>query len=55
MLVAVVDALLATVGVDVMAAWATVLITGVTPREALSVVAGAGWVKMEPGFSELGT
>ena len=38
---AVVDALL-TAGVGVVAAGAAVLITGATPRELLSVVAGAG-------------
>lgn len=46
----------ATVGVEVVAAAGlTVLITGVTSMVLLSVVAGAGWVKMEPGLSELGT
>lgn len=47
--------LLATTGVGVVAAGLTVVITGVTPSELLSVTAGAGWVKMEPGLSELGT
>lgn len=46
----------AAVGVEVVAAAGlTVLITGVTSMVVLSVVAGAGWVKMEPGLSELGT
>lgn len=52
-LAVVVAALFTTVVVGVVAAGAAVLITGVTPREPLSVVAGV--VKMEPGFSELGT
>lgn len=42
MLAAAVVVLLTTVAVGVVAAGATVLITGVTPRELLSVVAGAG-------------
>ncbi len=54
-LAAVVDVVSATVGVGVVATGATVLITGVTSRVELSVVAGAGWVKMEPGLSEVGT
>lgn len=41
-LAAVVVAVLATVGVEVVAAAATVLITGVTPRELLSIIAGGG-------------
>lgn len=45
---------LATVGVAVVVAGETVLITGVIPRLVLSVVTGGGWVKMEPGLSELG-
>lgn len=42
--------------VGVLAAEATVLITGVASTVLLSVVAGeaASWVKMEPGLSELG-
>lgn len=51
-LAAVVVVLLTTLGV---VAGLTVLITGETPSELLSVAAGAGWVKMEPGLSELGT
>lgn len=39
---AIVVVLLATAGVGVVAAGATVLITGVTPKELLSVVVGAG-------------
>lgn len=54
-LAGVVIVLLTAVGVGVTATVATVLITGVTPRALLSVVAGAGCVKIEPGFSELGT
>lgn len=41
-LAAVVVVLLTTVGVGVVAAAATVLMTGVSPRELLSVIAGAG-------------
>lgn len=52
---AVVVVVSAAVVVRVVAAGAAVLITGGTPRAALSVVGGAGWVKMEPGLSELGT
>lgn len=54
-LVGVAIVLLAMAGVEVVAAVATVLITGVTPMELLSVVTGAGCVKIEPGFSEMGT
>lgn len=54
-LIGVVVVLLATERVGLVATGATVLITGVTPRELLSVVGGVGWVKMEPGFSEMGT
>lgn len=51
--VVVVSVLLATAGVGVVSAGATVLITGVTFKELLSVVGGC--VNMEPGFSELST
>lgn len=68
-LAVVVGAGVTVVRVAVVAAGAAVLITGVTPIELLSVVAGAGagagtgvaagagagCVKMEPGFSEMGT
>lgn len=51
----VVDALFTTAEVRVVAAGATVLITGVTPTELLSVVAGVDCVNIDPGFSEVGT
>lgn len=54
-LAAVVAALLPTTGVGVVPAGAAVLMTGVTPTEPLSVTAGAHSVKMEPGFSDVGT
>ena len=54
-LAAVAGALLTTTGVVVVAAGAAVLTTGVAATELLSVIAGVGWVKMEPGFSAEGT
>lgn len=46
--------MLTAVGVGVVATEATVVITGDAPTVVLSVVAGRGWVNMEPGVSDTG-
>lgn len=54
LLPALVVALLTAAGAAVVPEGAAVQITGVTSRELLFVVTGAHWVKIEPGFSEVG-